>query len=71
MLSEVINKRAKIKCALDLGSNYLKRAWLRAHGRGLKYLRFCKIVRYFGECSVVFVIANRQTVSVLISHGTR
>ena len=31
MLSEVINKRAKIKYALDLGSNYLKRAWLKAH----------------------------------------
>ena len=35
MLSEVINMSAKIKCALDLGSNYLKiieRAWLRVTG---------------------------------------
>ena len=64
MLSEVINMSAKIKCALDLRSNYLKRAWLRSQGRGLKDLRFCTIVRYFGECFVAVVISNRQVYGV-------
>ena len=50
MLSEVINMSAKIKCALDLGSNYLKiieRARLRAHGIG-GGLKICG----FANCAV-------------------
>ena len=77
MLSEVINMSAKIKCALDLGSNYLKiieRARLRAHGIG-GGLKICGFAQLCGISVNALLRSLSQpvkcTVSVLISHGTR
>ena len=74
MLSEVINMSAKIKCALDLGSNYLKiieRAMLRAHGIG-GGLKICCFAQLCGISVNALLRSLSQTVkckvSVLISH---
>ena len=77
MLSEVITISAKIKCALDLGSSYLKiieRAWLRAHGIG-GGLKICGFAQLCGISVNALLRSLSQpvkcTVSDLISHGTR
>ena len=74
MLSEVINMSAKIKCALDLGSNYLKiieRARLRAHGIG-GGVEICGFAQLCGISVNALLRSLSQTVkctvSVLISH---
>ena len=74
MLSEVINMSGKIKCALDLGSNYLKiieRARLRAHGIG-GGVKICGFAQLCGISVNALLQSLSQTVkctvSVLISH---
>ena len=74
MLSEVINMSAKIKCALDLGSNYLKiieMARLRAHGIG-GGVEICGFAQLCGISVNALLRSLSQTVkckvSVLISH---